>query len=172
MYIYIHVYNIPSHIYIYIYSLWWSSSPSALFPTFSLLRHHQPLGTLPGDAMRLGLGLGWLGDNQPETICFAIDRLQWNHIYIYIYSDIYMYNIYIYIYTYCMFPNSLYSYFITLWFSSSRFQSYIFTFQKLNFMDVMIFFATQRAGIVETFRNGLPRSSKRIDIDFPIGSII
>ena len=162
------MYIIYHHIYIYLYSLWWSSSPSALFPTFSLLRHHQPLGTLPGDAMRLGLGLGWLGDKQPETICFAIDRLQWNHIYIYIR----IYVCIIYIYTYCMFPNSLYSYFITLWFSSSRFQSYIFTFQKLNFMDVMIFFATQRAGIVETFRNGLPRSSKRIDIDFPIGSII
>ena len=78
-----------------------------------------------------------------------------------------------YVYIILMFHNSLYSYFITLRFSSSRFQSsYIFTFQKLNFMDVMIFFATQRAGIVETFRNGLPRSSESIDIDFPIGSII
>ena len=95
------MYIIYHHIYIYIYSLWWSSSPSALFPTFSLLRHHQPLGTLPGDAMRLGLGLGWLGDNQPETICFAIDRLQWNHIYIYIRIYIYMYNIYIYILIVC-----------------------------------------------------------------------
>ena len=32
-----------------------------------LLWHHQPLGTLPGDAMRLGLGLGWLGDKAAPT---------------------------------------------------------------------------------------------------------